>query len=351
MRGFQDIKVLRGVTHILAPRDPTVLLRLSEAELPLDGGVSEILASLVSGGLHDAQAKAAAFVVRGHTHPSGIFARLLGPSPRLVALSKGLARNLYAIAQHDVRVSDGTLAVVLCSAVSASGAPARFPALLKLDPAAALRTVMDKDPHTKRARVRLELDPHALQSNSASIQKCAFVRVVDPSAEFEMLVVDRQRRPEVVSHFWVGDFLGAKVVLDAPERTKRLYRSLLAGRNNVEPDLEVADLAKLDQIIAGTVVQASVNLDNLIENLPFSRSIRERIDTVVSRSLPDRVFDLDPVVSAQFNRRRTYQGDNGLRLSVEAAFSGMVHVEDIEKGTQKARRRKIWFETQTWKET
>jgi hypothetical protein len=34
MRDLRDVEILRGVTHIVAPRDPTGLLRLSEADLP-----------------------------------------------------------------------------------------------------------------------------------------------------------------------------------------------------------------------------------------------------------------------------------------------------------------------------
>ena len=35
MRDLDGIEVVRGVSHILAPRDPSLRLHLSEAELPL----------------------------------------------------------------------------------------------------------------------------------------------------------------------------------------------------------------------------------------------------------------------------------------------------------------------------
>ena len=307
-----------------------MLLSLSEAELPLDGGVSEILSAHVDGGLHDPQAKAAVFTVRGEQRACGTCAKLLGARPHLVDLSQRLARSLYEIAERDDRVSDGTLAVLLCQATQADGSAVRFPAMLKLDPSATLHMVKDREPGTGKPRVRYEVDSASLPSKNEKIQKCAFIRTTDAGAEYEMLVVDRQRRAETVSRFWLADFLGAELVLDATERTKRLYRTLRAARNDVEQDITATELAKLDQAIDGVVVMASVNVDNFVASLPVPQPIRERVDAIVSRALPDREFETDPRIASQFVRRRTYRADNDLRLSVSSDFAHMVHVEDQE---------------------
>lgn len=351
MRGLHDIEILSGVSHILAPRNPAYRLQLSEAELPLDLGVGAILAAHVDTGLHDPQGKAAVFAVRSNDSACGVFKNLLGAHPRLIEMSQLLARTLYTVAERDERVSDGTLAVMLCRAISNEGNAVQFPAVLKLDPSATLHTVVDRDPVSGKTVVRFEVDQNTLPSTSEKIQKCAFVRTVDGAADYEMLVVDRQRRSDIVSRFWLGDFLGAKLVLDAPERTKRLYRALRSARNDVEQDLEASQLAAFDQIIDGALVQTSVNLDNLIAALPVPEPIRARVDAAISRGLPDREFDLDPVISSQFVRQRIYRGDNSLRLSVRAEFSGMIHVEDLEGGPQQTRLRRVWFETRTWKES
>lgn len=351
MRDVHDIEIVRGVSHVLAPRDPKQLLRLSEAELPLDGGVADILAAHVNTGLHNDQAKAAVFVDRRDERACGLFAKLLGDQPPLIEVSQQLASTLYNIAEDDARVSDGTLAVLLCKGVDADDTAVRFPALLKLDPSATLHTVTDTDPVTNKLRVRYEVDPTTLPSKNEKIQKCVFVRAVDPAIEYEMLVVDRQRRGDAVSKFWLGEFLGADLCLDAAERTRRLYRALRSARNAVEQELDSDQLAALDQVIDGAVVQASVNLDLLIEALPVPEPIRERIDKALSRTLPDRAFELDPGVASQFVRRRTYRADNDIRLSVPPEFTQTIHVEDLEPGDNDTRLRKIWFETRTWKET
>lgn len=351
MRDLNEVEVLRGVSHILAPRDPAQQLKLSSAELPLGGGVGEILAAHVDRGLHDVQAKAAAFVDRRDDRPCGAISRLLGARPRLVDLSQRLATALYGIAEDDERVSDGTLAVLLCKARDGNGVDTRLVAVLKLDPSATLHAVTDTDPETGNPWVRYEVDPNALPSRNERIQKCVFVRTVDPVAPYEMLVVDRQRRGEAVSQFWVDGFLGAELVLDAPERTRILYRSLRAARNEVEPDLAAEQVAALDQVIQGTVVQAAVNLDTVVEGLPVPEPIRQRIDARLSRDLPDRQFDLDAAVARQFIRRRTYKADHNLRVSVDTDYLDMLTVEDIETdGDEDTRLRRVSFETRTWKE-
>jgi hypothetical protein len=350
MRNLHDVKILRGVAHVVAPRDPAQLLQLSETELPLDGGVGDILVAHVIGGLEDSQAKAGIFAVRNEDRAWGVCARILQSEPGLVELTQQLARNLYAIAENDNRVSNGTLAVLLCEALTADLAPVRFVAILKLDPSAKLRTVADRDLVTGAWQIRYEIDLATLPSKDEKIQKCAFVRAIDPVVDYEMLVVDRQRRTAVVSRFWVTDFLGAEFILDAPERTKRLYRALQAGRNQVETKLDAADLAALDQVISGAVVQTAVNVDELVAALPVPEPIRDQIGTVISAVLPDREFDLDREVARQFVRRRTYRGDNGLRLSILTEFASEIHVDDIEPEEQNTRLRRVWFETRTWQE-
>lgn len=81
MRDLGDIKIVKGVSHVIAPRDPAQLLRLSEAEFPLGGGVGDILAAHVIGGLQDAQAKAAKFADRRPARVSNLFAKLLEHPP------------------------------------------------------------------------------------------------------------------------------------------------------------------------------------------------------------------------------------------------------------------------------
>ena len=161
------------MTHIIAPRDPATQLRLSEAELTLGEGVGEILAAHVAGGVHDSQAKAATFTERRETDACGACRGLLAPDPDLVLISQELARRLYAIAERDERVSDGTLATLLCQGTLGDDTSLRFPALVKLDPSATLHTVTDTEPETGRTRIRYEVDTTSLRRRT---RRCRNVR-------------------------------------------------------------------------------------------------------------------------------------------------------------------------------
>ncbi len=345
MRDLQKIIAAQGVVHLVAPRSGGLVL--SEGELPLVGGVADFLAGHVDQGLRDSQAKAANFAVRGEDRAFGLCDRLLAPQTQILEISQQLATQLYEVMQGDDRVSDGTLAVLLCDATDADGAQQRFVALVKLDPSDAYRTVEDTDA-VGRHVLRLEVESDILPTVRERVQKCAFIRAADPALEYQMLLVDRQRGPGV-ARFFVTDFLGAELVLDSAERTTRLYRSLRQARNEVADKLNTGELAALDQVVAGTVVARSVNLDDLVEALPVPEEARQRIDELVSRSLPDREFDLDRDVAQRFVRRRTFEGDNGLRLSVPAEFlEQMIRPADAPSTDPHLRR--FIIETRTWKE-
>ena len=351
MRELQSIEVVRGASHVVAPRAAveSMRFRLSEADLPIDEDVGAFLAAHVDGGLHDAQAKAARFVIREPGHASVICERLLGSRPRLAELSAQLARRLHEIAQGDERVSDATLAVLLCQAKREGGdAPVGFLALLKLDPSDAFHPIVDTDA-SGRERVRFEVDHNVFPTRGERLQKCAFLERVDPAAEFELLVVDRQRPGAIVSRFWMADFLGAEEVLDSVERTKRFARGLRLARNTVAPQLDAAHLEALDRVIDGAVVSETVNLDSFRDSLPVPASVREQIDATLSSSLPDREFALDAQVSSDFLRRRTFIADNGIRLSVPGDFVDNIRVEDLDTDdSSENRRRRVSFETRKW---
>lgn len=343
MRDLQEIRIHRAIVHLVLPRHDRLVL--SAAELQRDPPVETYLSRHVQRGLSDAQARAANFVVLGADRASGICDRLLGSRPRFVELSQQLAQRLYNVTEGDDRISDATLAVLLCEGATEHDGNQSFLALLKLDPSDAFRPVERRS--RGQVTVQLALEENVLARNER-VQKAAFVRPDDPSEEFRILLVDRQTE-EPAARFFTVDFLGAELVLGPQERTRRLHRSLRQARNEVAPELNAKDLAALDQVIAGAQVSAKVNLDDLVETLPVRSSIRERVDEVLSRDLPDREFDLDPELAGRLVKRRTFVADNNLRISVPAEFvEEMLDVKDIPNTDPPKRR--ITIETQTWSE-
>ena len=316
MRSYGDIHVELAAMQVVYPRQRR--LRLTQAPLDLDDEVRRFLEDHVRAGLRDPSAIAANFVVLGDERASGTFDKMLHGTADFVDQSGRLARLLYEASEHDDRVSDGTVALLRCLSTTTS-----FVALLKLDPSDRFRTVEDTDADG-RERNRLELDKGLLPGANERLQKAVFVRSVDGPG-YDMLLVDRQRPGEVISRFFIQDFLGAEATLDDTKRTEALYRALTDTKNDISSKLTAGELSRLDSYIAGQLAGGHVDVTDLVQNLPRVTSMSpeeiglafsERINNV----LPDQDFDIDDLTAKRLLRRKRFTGDNGLLVSLPASF-------------------------------
>ncbi|MGF1467125.1 MAG: nucleoid-associated protein [Sandaracinaceae bacterium] len=309
LRSYADLRVEAAVVHLVNPR--VGRLALSQAELALDDGVGDFLRTHVRRGLDDARASAARFLAGSAA--GELCRKMLASRASFVAHSVRLARRLYGSSEDDQRISDGTLAVVRLA--SDRG---RLVALLKLDPLDGYRAVETEDAKG-RARIQLVLEPDILPSVRERLQKCAFVRAPEGD-DYPMLVVDQQRPGETVSDFFLHRFLEAELVLDAPARTRALYRVLTNAKNEVTAELPSDAAAQLDQYLDGQVVSDRVNVDQLVAGLPVEPRIRDRFRERLDDELPDRDFELDPPTARKFVKQKRFEGDNNLRLTVPSEF-------------------------------
>lgn len=343
MRDIQNVTISRAIAHLVLPRQARLVL--SDSELGRQAAVLDYLAGHVRRALDDPQAGAADFVTVGPDQASGLCDRLLGARPHFVDLSRRLASRLYDVTEGDDRISDAALIILLCEGRLPDGPMMQFVGILKLDPGDAFRPVERKS--RGKVAIELEMEEDILPRNER-VQKAAFVRPKEPSVEYRILLVDRQTE-KPAARFFRADFLGADFILDAKARTERLHRSLQRARNIVAPELPAKELAALDQVLAGAQVATRVNLDDLVPSLPVPEPVQAQIDEIVSAALPDREFDLDPAVAERLVKRRTFEADNSLRVSVPAEFfEEMVRIEDVPN-TDPPKRRVI-IETQTWRE-
>ena len=316
VRNYADIHVELAAMQVVYPRQKR--LRVTQTALELDDEVRKFLEDHVRGGLADPTAIAANFVVVGDERASGTFGKILTRTEGFVDHSGRLARLLYEASEHDERVSDGTVALLRCLSATTP-----FVALLKLDPSDRFRTVEDTDPDG-RERNRLELDKGLLPGANERLQKAVFVRSV-AGQDYDMLLVDRQRPGEVISKFFIQDFLGAEATLDDTKRTETLYRVLTDTKNAISSKLSAGELSRLDSYITGQFAGGHVNVTDLVQNLPrvtsmsaeeVSEAFAERINNV----LPDQDFDIDDLTAKRLLKRKRFTGDNGLLVSLPANF-------------------------------
>jgi len=347
MRDYHDVAVRRVALHVVAPRAGKLETTDEELDQPLPSEIVDFFAAHVEHGLHDSQARAAKFVVPGPERAQGAVDAILANYDDLVASSAQLASLLYEASKDDERVSDATLVVVVCSAVDRSGATRTFVALVKLDPSSQFRT---RSKETKgRRKITLEREPGILPSVNERLQKAAFVRAEADGDEFRMLLVDRQRERDVVSEFFVSKFLGAELMLDTRKRTEILWREVHNARNAIQDSLTAEELTTLDGYIWGSTLGTAINLDTFEDQLPIEdAAARDAFVAHLDASLPDREFQLDQELMSRVHRRRTFEGDNGLRVSLSSEyFDDMVDVDDDPNrpgGTL------ITIKTMTWSE-
>lgn len=346
MRDFKDIEIARVALHVVAPQSGSLVRTEVELGLPLEDDVAEFLCKHVEHGLADSGARAAKFITPGADRAEGLTNKILCDGNELVEASSDLAQLLYN-ASEDERVSDGTFAAMLCSATDGPGARHDFLALLKLDPSSQYRTTTG----TKDGRriVRLARSSGILPSVNERLQKAAFIRKEHRGVEYQMLLVDRQRKADIVSEFFLVKFLGAQLIHDATTRTKILWREVINARNAIQDAVSPSELLAVDRYIHGATSGTSINLDTFQASVPITdNKVRGQFNAQLSAALPDRDFELDRVLTDKLHRRRTFEGDNGLKFSVPAE-----HYEDmvtVDPDPNRQGSKVVTIHTVTWDE-
>lgn len=315
MRDATDIQLDQLIVHILDPKRPDGFV-LSECTIPLDGNqrLIDYFVAHIQNSLKDSAAKAARFVVMDNEVVSGICKALLDDRLDLVEGSRQLAQKLYKIIADDGRIKACDLAVCFYRAEN-QHSMSRYLALLKIDPSEVFRHKKERDPQGN-LYVNYEIEAEVMPTTREKLQKCAFIQQLEPRPDYDMMLLDRQKRGDVAK-FFIKDFMGAEPTLDARERTDRLYNGLVSARNQIREDLQPHENESVRQAIQVAINSDRVNIDALISTLPLSEERKKQFDQVVSQKLPDREFEIDKTYAAQkLTRKLRFHGDHDLRVEV-----------------------------------
>ncbi len=353
MRYISDIQLDQAIVHIVDPGQPNGYI-LSERALPLAANPSlvEYFIGHVRNSLRDPTASAARFATLSPGGAAQICAGLLAGQQDLVDGSRQLADRLYQIIAKDKRIKGGSLAVCLYHSDDYPTTPA-FLALLKIDPGQAYRPRIEKDASGKLL-VNFEIESNVMPSAREKLQKCAFIQPLDPRPEYDMILLDRQARPDEalqVARFFKETFLEAEHAFDARQRTKRLYRALLSAQNQLRPELTPAQVDDLSQAIAGAVNSDTISLDEWIEALPLADEQKQQVNEVVVANLPDREFEIDRAYGQELSQKRRFRGDHDLRVEVPAEHYAQI-IRSAEQITPPGEppRWRVVIETEKWEE-
>jgi hypothetical protein len=371
MRDASNISISELIIHILDPQGQGLVL--SSAAVPLEGNETllEYFANHVRASLKDSGIKAARFRDIHPERTSGVCRDILRGETSLAEGSQRLAQELYAILEHDRRITPGDLAVCL---FRADNYPyTQFMGVMKVDPAQIFRHVILED---ENGESYISLETMSEAFTSERLQKCAFVQPLEPRhPEYDMLLLDKQQRLAknghssddqetpvslgeaplssgngTIARFFSETFLDTEEAIDSRKLTELVYRGLVSAENRVREQLTQEESETLDEGIRQAVNSRRLDLDAWLESLPLTAGIKQEIDQAVSPRLPVREVSIDRGFSQQLMRKIKYRGEGGLRLEVPSEVYNVLVVseERITDDPNRPPYYRIVIETEEW---
>jgi hypothetical protein len=262
--------------------------------------------------------------------------------------SQRLARALYAILERDRRISAADLAV--CAYRAANYPGQRFLAVLKVDPARVFRHIVRQ----VGGQVQVSFEPAADAFTGERLQKCAFIRPLQPRpADYDLLLLDHQARDlqaGSIAQFFAQAFLDSEPAFDPRAYTERLYRGLASAHNNIRARLNEEQNDDLAERIQAAVTGERIDLDDWVDQLPLPDELKGEIDSQVRRQVPDREFELDPAYSARLTQKVRFRGEGDLLVRVRSSDAARV-IKSVTQVSEPGRRPfyRVILETEEWK--
>ncbi len=352
MRDATNIQLDQLIVHILDPERPDGFV-LSECVIPLEGNqrLVDYFVGHIENSLKDSTTKAASFVTIDDKIVSGICKALLQDRLDLVEGSRKLAQQLYDIISKDKRINSCDLAVCFYRAENQNGV-SRYLALLNIEPSEVFHHTQARDSQN-RLYVNYEIETEVMPTTREKLQKCAFIQQLEPRLDYDMMLLDRQKPGKEVARFFIKDFMGAIPALDARQRTDKLYNGLISAHNQIRSELQPQENESLDQAIQVAINSDNINIDTFVKALPLSEKHKQQIEQVVTQKLPDREFEIDKAYAQDLIRKRTFRGDYGLKVVIEASeekYKKVIKSVDPIKEPGKPPYYRITIHTEKWDE-
>lgn len=323
MRNATNIELDELIVHALNPRKPGGKV-ISECSIPLEDNQQLIKYFIdhIRNSLHNHTAKAASFEAIDQNLVSGICNDLLKGNTTLLDGSVTLAEKLYDIIDRDGRINPCDLAVCFYRVKNGEDTEdtedtennVRYLALLNIEPSEVFRH-KTKTNSAGETYIGFELEKNIMPTIREKLQRCAFIRSLDPRSEYDMILLDKKRPAEIVGKFFEDDFLGAKPTFNDEKRTLKLYSGLINAKNRLRPELNPPQFNSLEQAIRVAMQRTNINVETWVNGLPLHADHKTIIKEEISRKIPDIEFDLDTEFSTTLTKTRSFRGDNNLRIT------------------------------------
>lgn len=356
MRNATNIRIFNDeiILHILDPKLEHNGTAISTQPIHLEGNeaLRTFICAHIQNGLKDSGSKAAKFRIVNRRLPSGICAEMINLHLPLVPGSQELAGILDNVMNQNHQISSGDLIVCLFEAENMQG---RSLALIKLDPSDAYLQESFRDADGNIFN-NIHLEPNALPSTQERLQKCAFIRTMDPrNQDYDMLLLDRQSSADEgrrIAKFFIKDFLEAEYALDTNQRTLKLYQALISAQTQIQKALSPEEIEDFNTRIREVVTSASVNLDDWVDRLPMGEDHKNTINQVLLELMPDREFDLDREFGRKISNKRRFKAEHNFRLSIDSeGYERIVKLSTwFDDNVTHTKKHRLVIETDQWDE-
>ncbi len=334
-----DITVTDAILHLLDPEDGG--FKPSLRALPdVQGAVGGFLAGHIAHGLSDSQIKGARFTAFSDGTAPVIVQQLITGAD-FVAGTQALARGAYTLMEADKRIRPpGSLAVVRYLAAPVPGVS--HLAVLKLDKGGKFRWSVRADaagiPYWN-----LEETTDVAPGAEERLHKAAFagppaLGAADGCAH-QFLVLDRQVKSG--ADWWLGKFLVAEQAFTDDDRAERWLRGALAGKSKIQHRLSDDQRNGLDLAIRSAMASALVKVPEWVKSIDAPDDLKNELAAEIDARLPDNEFTVTDTFRKKYARHK-WVGDNGLRVTIDAAHGDQVQQRQVAGGWEITIRTSRW---------
>ncbi len=337
MRKLIKVKINELILHILS--EDGGVLQLSERTLPpaTSQQVFEFFSTHIANSLASQHARVARFAdsEEGKLKQGvGTICRdLLARRVDFVPASQELARLLLNVVQGNKSFAEGDLVVCRYETVTGDDMGGRL-ALLKIKPVPVFEHAFQTD--AQGITYITLVKTGAMPTTQEELQKCAFVRPLEPRPEeFDMLLLDRQGEEGEVAQFFFRSFLDAALLVDDRQATFNVLDVFtdLENRLRFTPHWERVE-PELQKVWEAEKILLT---PEWVKSLALPPEIEEEIEEdLKERKVLDRSFLINQQAVSKIKRR--YEGDFGLKLEVqEEHFKEVVRrIDYVEDGVEQA---------------
>jgi len=298
--------------------------QLSDLESPISEEVASFLRQHIVSNREHKYARTATFIdtPAGQSVFKNMCDELLGDLDQFTPQSRSIANHLFQTVAEDRRISPSDL--VICT-FSERDENARWLAMLKLDPEDGF--VGEREIVDGLVRIVLRRIPDVLPTGE--LQKCAFIlpQSLREIQEYDLKVLDQQAARygarRLVASFFIKDFLQCKVGLNRKDRTITFVRESHQWVKKKMVRWPQEDIERFKRRTTDFIKDDVVDLTSFAQAvIPKPDERDEYLKHMLDQGLEELTFEPDPEERHQWTKYTCFEGDDGLRVRIEANAIG-----------------------------